>query len=297
MNKTSVQTGSIADSGLNDPRVSNPSVKDDDILFFANLVEQRQAVDTLVKESRTDGDYYFYLIISGLIAALGLINDNLAIVIAAMLVAPALFPILSLGLAVVTASKQATLRAIKAIGVSFAAVVLTSTVVVFMFQYLLNGESINQTVVLVSSPNITSFFVAGLSALIASYAWVKQSQSALLPGVAIAVSLVPPLANIGVGAVLLSADVFTGSLISFIVNLITITLVSALVFSVFGFSQMRNWQSLRLRQENRELEKNKQKLENTIAQINGDDSPVIGEDTPGKTDTQSSENNNFKPTT
>ena len=106
-----------------------------------------------------------------------------------------------------------------------------------------------------------------MSGLVASYAWVKQSQSALLPGVAVAVSLVPPLANIGVGIVLLSGPVFTGSLVSFVINLLMITFVSVVVFALFGFEEMKNWQSLRLRQEKRELEKERQKVENTAEKI------------------------------
>jgi len=240
-----------------------------DILFLTNLADQRQAVDTLVSESRADGDYYLYLIVSGLIACLGLLNDNPVIVIGAMLIAPALFPILSLGLAIVTASKSAIWRALKAITVSFMAVVFASMVMAFMFHGMI-GEELNQTIALASSPNATSWIIAALSGLIVSYAWVKQSQSALLPGVAIAVSLVPPLANIGVGIVAQSMTVFAGSLLTFIINLTVITVFSVMVFAVFGFSEMRNWQSLRLKQEKRELEKDRVKIGNTIEKIAND---------------------------
>lgn len=250
---------------------SNETVreKNSDILFLTDLADQREAVDTLVKESRADGDYYFYLVISGLIACLGLLNDNPVVVIGAMLIAPALFPILSLGLAVVTASKQAIFRALHAIAVSFFAVTISSAVLAFMFASMV-GEELNQTILLASSPNATSWLIAMMSGLIASYAWVKQSQSAMLPGVAIAVSLVPPLSNIGVGLVLGSGQVFVGSLVTFIINIIMITLVSVLIFALFGFSEMRNWQSLRLRQESRQMQKEKQKIEHTIEQIEGD---------------------------
>lgn len=241
----------------------------DDILFLTNLSDQRQAVDTLVSESRADSDYYFYLIASGLIATLGLLNDNPVVVIGAMLIAPALFPILSLGLAIVTRSKQATFRALKAISVSFVMVVIASTILAFLFQSML-GDELNQTIALASSPNATSWLIAALSGLIASYAWVKQSQSAMLPGVAIAVSLVPPLANIGVGIVATNSIVFTGSLLTFIINLIMITAASVVIFAVFGFSDMRNWQSLRLRQEVKELEKGKEKIDTTIIKIASD---------------------------
>jgi len=238
-----------------------------DVIFLTDLVDQRQAVDTLVSESRADGDYYLYLIVSGLIACLGLLNDNPVVVIGAMLIAPALFPILSLGLAVVTRSKQALFRALKAIIYSFVAVVGSTAILAFMFIYLVSNEELNRTIILASSPNETSWIIAGLSGLIASYAWVKQSQSALLPGVAIAVSLVPPLANIGIGIVLFSKQVFTGSLITFIINLLMITFVSVLVFALFGFAEMRNWQSLRLRQEEREIKADRQKVENTVEKI------------------------------
>jgi len=43
-----------------------------------------------------------------------------------------------------------------------------------------------------------------------------------------------------------------------------------MVFAVFGFSEMRNWQSLRLKQEKRELEKDRVKIGNTIEKIAND---------------------------
>tara|TARA_B100001123_G_C14612915_1_gene750566 strand:+ start:239 stop:436 length:198 start_codon:yes stop_codon:yes gene_type:complete len=46
-----------------------------------------------------------------------------------------------------------------------------------------------------------------------------------------------------------------------------ITLVATTVFSVFGFSEMRNWQSLRLRQEDRLKGKLKEKVENTVEKL------------------------------
>lgn len=219
-----------------------------DALFMTKLNDQRQAVDKLIHDSKADGDYYFYLIMSGFIATFGLLNNNPVIIIGAMLIAPALFPILSLGMALVTSSKIAIWRATKAIGMSFLIVVLSSALLTFLFQTMLESEP-NQSIILASSPNITSIFIALISGLIASYSWVKQSQSALLPGVAVAVSLVPPLSNIGIGITLLSPPVFTGSLLLFILNLIGICLSSVLIFSIFGFSNLKNWQSMRLKQE------------------------------------------------
>lgn len=238
----------------------------EDLLFFADMSDQRQAVDTLVEESRADGDYYFYLIMSGFIACLGLLNNNPVVIIGAMLIAPALFPILSLGMALVTASREATLRAIKVITMSFIAVVASTVLISFLFHSMIDASP-NQAIMLASSPNMSSILIALVSGLIASYAWVKQSQSALLPGVAVAVSLVPPLANIGIGITAGSMAVFSGSLLTFILNLIGICMASVAVFSVFGFSGMRNWQSLRLRQEKKVLAEEKEKITNTINQI------------------------------
>lgn len=240
--------------------------KKNDLLFITELADQRQAVDTLIEESCADSDYYFYLIMSGFIACLGLLNNNPVIIIGAMLIAPALFPILSLGMALVTASREATFRAVKVIVMSFIAVVVSTAVVTFLFHSML-GDEPNQAMQLASSPNMSSILIALISGLIASYAWIKQSQSALLPGVAVAVSLVPPLANIGIGITAGSMSVFAGSLLTFILNLIGIVMASIAVFSVFGFASMRGWQSWRLSQEKQVLEQEKVKITNTIQEI------------------------------
>src|SRR5690606_17017883 len=155
------------------------------------------------------------------IACLGLLNDNPVVVIGAMLIAPALFPILALGMAAATFSRHALMRSLKVIGLSFVIVVGSSAIMTALFLFMLNTES-NQTIQLTSSPNLALILVAMFSGVIASYAWIKQSQSALLPGVAIAVSLVPPLANIGIGLTAFDLEIFTGSLLIFLLNLIGI---------------------------------------------------------------------------
>ena len=254
---------------------------DNSPLFFAKISDQRVAVDKLIKESRPDADYYLYLTLAGMIAALGLLNDNPVVIIGAMLIAPALFPILSLGMGVVTASRSAIVRALKVIGHSFTILVISG--LFFAFIITTTGEA-NESMRLASSPNLTSILIALFSGIIASYSWVKQSQSALLPGVAVAVSLVPPLANIGVGIALFSKPIFAGSLLMFLLNLLGIFFGSMLIFAVFGFSGMRSWQDKRLVEEEEMIEKQKEEIEETLKQVNGDSKEKNGKKIAEKTD-------------
>jgi uncharacterized hydrophobic protein (TIGR00271 family) len=216
-----------------------------DSLFKTPVSDQHLAIDELMEESRADGDYYLYFTVASVIATLGLLNDNPIVVIGGMLIAPALFPILSLGMGVVTSSKGTLLRAFHNLGKS----IVLCVVVAFVLSFILHESKITETMLLASSPDLSSILVALFSGVVASFAWVKRHQSAMLPGVAVAVSLVPPLANIGVGISLLSRQVFAGSLLMFLLNLIGIFFGSLLIFALFGFSNQQRWQNRRLQEE------------------------------------------------
>lgn len=201
-------------------------------LFFTNLFEKQKTIETLVEESRADADFYLFLVFSGFITTLGLLLDNPVVVIGAMLVAPILFPILSLGMGVVTKSVDAVRDSL----VTLVKSALTVVSVSFFTSFLIDISSLTDQLRLLLSPNLVYFFVAFFSGIVAAFSWVRQKHNQSLPGVAITVSLVPPLSAIGVALAMQSADIFLGSALLFVFNLSGIVLASIITFALFDFS-------------------------------------------------------------
>lgn len=216
--------------------------------YTPGFFNQKRATKKLIDESRADADFYLLLSCAALITALGLLMDNVIVIVGAMLVAPILFPILALGLGVVTDSRDAIWRALKilvktvVVGVGIAAV----TSFIFGISTLVEHEQLT----LLTNPDLLSyFFISFAAGLVASYAWVSEETAMTLPGVAISVSLVPPLAAIGVSLALLSDALLIGSMLLFLINLLGVVLASVVIFSLFHFNKLRAYQDKKIEEE------------------------------------------------
>jgi hypothetical protein len=88
-----------------------------------------------------------------------------------------------------------------------------------------------------TSPHLLDLMAALATGLAGAFALSRKDISDTLPGVAIAVSLVPPLANAGILFALGEPRLAAGSLLLFVTNYVAILLTGALVFVVMGFPQ------------------------------------------------------------
>jgi uncharacterized hydrophobic protein (TIGR00271 family) len=177
--------------------------------------------------------YWTLLVLSGGIATLGLALDSAAIVIGAMLVAPLLAPVIALGLALAVGDGKLAAQA--------GAVVLASTLAVVLTGAALTAALPFETITLeISSrirPSVLDLAVAVFSGVVGAVVTLARGSrlSAAIPGVAVAVALIPPLAvaGFGVGAGW-HADVISGSMLLFAANLAGIVLSALLVFLLVG---------------------------------------------------------------
>ncbi len=140
--------------------------------------------------------YWLLLALAAVIAAAGVVSDSTATVIGAMIVAPLMVPILGVVVAVVLADRDNLLRCA---GLAFA-----GSALVVAIGYGI-GLFIDTPVVAATNSQVASRVTPTLMALVAalatgavgSVALAREDISDTLPGVAIAISLVPPLAVVG----------------------------------------------------------------------------------------------------
>ncbi len=177
--------------------------------------------------------FYVMMTISAFIASFGLTANNTAIIIGAMLVAPLMVPIFGMSLAMVRGNVVLLARALKAVLVGIIIAVISAAA----YGLLPVGIEVTSEMLARTRPNLLDLFVAILAGFAGSYATVDERLSPGLPGVAIAVSLVPPLANTGLCLAAGAYSGASGSFLLFMANYFSIVVVSSIVFYLAGLSR------------------------------------------------------------
>ncbi len=134
------------------------------------------------------------LSLSVTIAVMGLVTDSAAVVIGAMLVAPLMTPIMAFSGAVGLGLTRRSVRAAFMVTTgSIGSVIYAALLARFLPDVVLGNEILSRT-----SPDVRDLIVAVAAGAAGAYATAKPEISAALPGVAVAVALVPPLATTGI---------------------------------------------------------------------------------------------------
>jgi uncharacterized hydrophobic protein (TIGR00271 family) len=184
-------------------------------------------------------DYFFFVILSGAIATLGLINDSAAVIIGAMVVAPLMLPILGVGLGSITADAKLARDAASALIRGALLSILLSALLTLGNLYLPFVPSLTEIpkeILTRTQPTPNDLIIALAGGLAGAYALSQPQLSAALPGVAIATALMPPLSVIGIGIALGRWDIAGGATLLFLTNAVTIAFAATLVFFLEGFS-------------------------------------------------------------
>lgn len=198
--------------------------------------EKYRAVDELIKESRADKDYFSLLVLSSVIISAGILLANSAVLIGGMLVTPILNPILLIALGVSASKPEVLKRTGKLILKSSAIIIGISFVAGFIFSVPESGDFYRSSLFDNSLRSAFLYFlVAFASGIAATFAWVRKGVSDILPGISIAVALVPPLSMVGVWLATLDLDLARYFLFVFLFNLVGIVMGSMIVFSMLGF--------------------------------------------------------------
>ncbi|MBI1983968.1 MAG: TIGR00341 family protein, partial [Acidobacteria bacterium] len=200
---------------------------------FKLPAERRDALyRTVLEESHLDPEYLTLLALSALIALLGLLQNSAAVIIGAMLISPLMNPILAGALALVLGDGKLGKKTAIVLGLSIGgAILITWFVAEFVPMQQPTPEILART-----HPNILDLFIAFLSGLAGTLALRSGSSTLMiLPGVAIAVAVIPPLAVVGYGMSSGQGTTAGGAFLLFITNLVSIMISAAAVFWLMGY--------------------------------------------------------------
>jgi uncharacterized hydrophobic protein (TIGR00271 family) len=232
------------------------------LVLFNNLTnkDKSNAIEHLIKGSTPSQDFFFMIILSVITATFGMLLNNLAVIIGSMLIAPMLYPILSLSLGLVISDSKLSSRALYTILKSFLFGVASAAIVTALFSnynFPLNQEILSRAHA--SLPFMAIAIVAGLAG---SFALVKPQLNETLPGIAISVSLIPPIAVTGIGIAKLNWVLINGSFLLFLVNLLGIVFAGMITFSLMNFYVKRKEAHITAEKEDEKL------IKQTNPQIN-----------------------------
>ena len=208
--------------------------------FFRSLVNMKDHVDVQAAAvSIRSGIYFrgpnvFILACAIIIASVGLNLNSIPVIIGAMLISPVMGPILGFGLGLGTNDTVLVKEALKNFAVMVAISILASTVF-----YLLSPLQLQQQTELLARTNPTIYDV--LIALFGGFAGIlensrKEKGGTVIPGVAIATALMPPLCTVGYGIAHLDPKFILGAFYLFIINTVFISLATFVTVKYLHFT-------------------------------------------------------------
>lgn len=174
------------------------------------------------------------LALSTVIATYGVVTDSTAAVIGAMIIAPLMTPIMACAAGVTLGSRFRSLNALRLVVLGVAGVIILSALLTFFLPTSMISFTTNSQITSRVNPSLLDLLIAIAAGAAGAYAIGRQEIADSLAGVAIAISLVPPLAVVGISLGKFQwIDAF-GSSILFLTNFFAILLAGAIVFRLLG---------------------------------------------------------------
>ena len=185
----------------------------------ADDLEDQQDVELSIR-SGVDfkGSQLLVLIFAIFIASLGLNTDSTPVVIGAMLISPLMGPIIGMGLGIGISDFELLKRSFKNISMAVLGSLVASAIYFLISpQYEGSSQLLART-----SPSIYDVFVALFGGAAGFVSIACRNKGQVMPGVAIATSLMPPLCTAGYGLATMQMHFFLGALYLFFTNMIFI---------------------------------------------------------------------------
>jgi uncharacterized hydrophobic protein (TIGR00271 family) len=198
----------------------------------AATINHDSVIKDIAQETDISVGYFFMLTAANLIALSGLITNSAPVIIGAMLISPLMGPILSFGFAFTTGAKKVWRQSVKKIAISIA----VTLVVAAFASFLSPMKEITQEMISRTRPNLYDLIIAFLAGSAGAAALcTKKNYLTVVPGVAIATAVIPPLSVAGFGIGVWNYNLFFGGFFLFFTNFVAITIATGIVFFIYGF--------------------------------------------------------------
>ncbi len=192
--------------------------------------EELELVQAAREMSRPTTDFFVLVVLSCVIASLGLLQNSVAVIIGAMLVAPLMSPLVGFAVGLIRGDwrlmREAAFTLVRGMVLALVlagVVALLSPVKTPTSEMLARGQ-----------PSLPDLGVAFFSGMVGAYAVARKDIPSALAGVAIAAALMPPLCTVGIALSFGLLPLASGSLFLFLTNIIAISLGAGAIFLWLG---------------------------------------------------------------
>ncbi|MFO7663177.1 MAG: DUF389 domain-containing protein [Chloroflexota bacterium] len=179
--------------------------------------------------------FFVLLILASIIATAGIIGDSAATVIGAMIVAPLMTPIMATAAALIMGNMSRAFDRLTLVLIGVLTVIFLSWLFGVLSPSYLNFYANSQIVARIS-PRLIDLVAALASRAAGAFALSRDDIADSLPGVAISISLVPPLCVVGLSLSAGEIDAAMGALLLFVTNFLAIILAGGAVLGVLGLN-------------------------------------------------------------
>ena len=194
---------------------------------------EKETIDNICKGINFRGSNLWVLIFAIFIASLGLNVNSTAVIIGAMLISPLMGPIMGIGLGIGINDFELIKKAFRNLAIATIFGILTST-----FYFLLSPLNEARSELLArTTPTIYDVLIAffgGMAGIVASSTRLKGN---VIPGVAIATALMPPLCTAGFGLASGNLSYFFGAFYLYMINSVFIAFATTLGVKLMHFSK------------------------------------------------------------
>lgn len=196
-------------------------------LFFEGERKDRQIVNFVI-----------LLGLAAVIATYGVVTDSTASVIGAMIIAPLMTPIMAAAAAITLGSTIRLSQAIKLVAFGVLGVIVLAMLLTFFIPDSLISFQTNSQITSRVSPGLMDLIIALAAGAAGAYALGRQEIADSIAGVAIAISLVPPLSVVGISLASEQWMDAGGSLLLFLTNFFAILVAGTIVFRLMGLERL-----------------------------------------------------------
>ena len=221
---------------------NNPGLR----AFISNLYDElfnlqidkasnQDIIDDIRKDSVFKGPNLWILIFAIIICSIGLDVNSTAVIIGGMLISPLMGPLIGVGLSI----SRFDLELLKKSSFNIFVAIILSVITSFVYFLISPLNKAQSELLSRTSPAIWDVLIAFAGGLAGIIAYTRKEKSNVIPGVAIATALMPPLATAGFGLASGNFQYFYGAMYLFAINSIFIILGTYIVIKILGIRRKK----------------------------------------------------------
>jgi len=209
-------------------------------------ISREELYADIVGSSKMTNIYFIFVVLSTIVAAIGLMKNNVAVIIGAMVIAPFLGPSVALALSATLGDNKLRNDALKATIAGFSLVIFLSALIGYFFTFDPGIPEIASRTQ-AGIPDIMLALASGAAGVLA----FTTGAPAVVIGVMVAVALLPPLTVFGLLMGSGEYNLAMGAFLVFLTNIICINLAGVSTFLLQGVSPNSWWEAKKAKKVSR----------------------------------------------